>query len=176
MSPLRVGGIVAGAILVLLLGLAIGAHMATSSSSAPPPTALVLPTDAPTQTPAPTATTIPVPTGLGTSYYETDNAGDRQIDLRPVGNHVIISVADQVGGYGVYTGTVTGTTLIARAPDPSTPGSDKLTIRVTQPGGADVTLSIPNPGYNDSTQRFPAICGHKNDAYRYLSCHPLTTP
>ncbi len=176
MSPTRVGAIVAGAILVLLLGLAIGAHMATSSSPTPAPTAIVLPTAAPTQTPAPTATTIPVPQGLGTSYYESDSAANTQITLYAVGGHVVASVASNLTGNEVYTGTVTGATLAARAPDQTTKGSDKITIHVTQPGEADVALSQPNPGYADSTRHFPAICGHKNDAYRYLSCHPLAKP
>lgn len=173
MSSIRVGAIVAGAILILVLGLVIGAHMATSSNSAPAPTAIVLPTAAPTQTPAPTATTIPLPKGLGTSYYETDNAADTQITLQPVGGHVVARVASNQAGGGVYTGTVTSGTLAARAPVNSNGGWDKLTIHVTQPGEANVTLSEPVPGYADSKIHFPAVCGHKDDAYRYLSCHPL---
>ncbi len=176
MNSMRVGAIVAGAILVLVLGLVIGGHMATSSSLAPVPTAIVLPTAAPTQTPAPTATTIPVPQGLGTSYYEADNAGDTQITLQPVGGIVVARVASNLAGGGVYTGTVTGGTLAARAPGNSNGGWDKLMIRVTRPGNADVTLSEPVPGYADSKVRFPAICGHKNDAYRYLSCHAFAQP
>lgn len=166
--------------MVLLVGVLIGTHLAASGGTAAP----TILTSVPTVTPAPTATVVPVPVGLGTRYYESDSADSGQVELRYVGDRVVAHVTYGLGlgANPIYTGTVTGTTLLAKAPSlPAlhNPGvDDTLTIRVTSPGQAEVTLAYAknDVGVATASVHFPAICGLKTDAYRYQSCHALTKP
>lgn len=184
MNRRRMAVLTGAGLMVLLVGVLIGSHIAASGGSAAPPVATVItiPTPEPTATPSPTPAAPPLPKGLGTSYYEADNAADAQISLRADGHRVVAAVTSNLTGNEVYTGTVTGTTLTAMAP--RNPNLDALhthhtlVIRVTQPGEADVTQNFPNnnAGTGAYSVHWPAICGHKDDAYRYLSCHPLTPP
>lgn len=180
MNHARVGGLVVAAIVVLLLGVLIGTHLAASGGTAAP----AIPTSVPTGMAVPTATAIPVPAGLGTRYYESDNADSGQVELGYVGRLVVAHVTYNLGlgANPVYTGTVTGTTLRAKAPSlPAlhNPGADDmLMVRVMSAGQEEVTLGYAknDVGVATASVHFPAICGLKTDAYRYQSCHALTKP
>lgn len=181
MTAGRVGGLVAAAIIILVLGIILGSRLTAPSGSQGAPTAGA-PTSVPTSPSATTPTTVPPP-GLGTRYYESDNVANGRVELHAVGNHVVAHVTYELGnGNEVFTGTVTGSTLTATAPSAAALNNprahDKLVIRVTHPGEANVTLSYPNnsSGAGAYREHFPAICGLKTDAYRYQSCHALTKP
>jgi len=181
----RRGGVLAVVgLMVLLVGVLIGSRIATSGGSAAPPaaTVIVLSTAASTATPSPTPAVPPLPKGLGTRYYEADNAADTQITLRTVGRSVVADVQSNSTGSDVYTGTVKGVMLTAAAlrnPNLDAPHSHRtLIIRATQPGEAAVTQSYPNnnSGVGAYSRHFAAICGSKTDAFRGQSCQALTKP
>jgi hypothetical protein len=182
MNRRRLGSLVATAIVVLVVGIVIGARLTQPTASRAP--AVVLPTAAPTATPVPTPTTVPVPHGLGTRYYESDNAADGRIALQYVGDQVVARVTYDagLGANPAYTGTVTGTTLTATAPSlpalENPRARDVLVIRIIHPGEAEVTLRFPNnsSGTGAYSTHFPAVCGRKTDAYPYQSCQALVKP
>jgi hypothetical protein len=134
--------------------------------------------------PTPTPAAPPLLRGLGTRYYESDNGDDGRVELQYVGSQVVAHVIYglSLGANPIYTGTVAGTTLIAKAPslpalhNPHT--EDTLIVHVTQPGEARVTLRYPknDVGIATADVTFSAICGSKADAFRGQSCQALTKP
>ncbi len=199
MTPLRLGGIVAAALLILVLGVLLGSRLTRSNTSASPPaTVIVIPTTAPTETPAPTPTTVPVSKGLGTWYYQHDAQNQDLIGLQYEGRQIVAHLLNDPDitdpsiirnamqgrwqrGTITYTGVVVNDALLHAHVhlDSDAAGTDHtLTLQVAQTGHANVTVTEPGNGGGAAsvTRRFTAICGLPNDAYRYLSCHPLTKP
>ncbi len=179
MNSARVGWMVAGGLLVLIVGIVVGTRLVQPAAAPlPPPLATPLPTTPPTDTPAPTAIPIHPPAGLGTHYYESDTGDTGDVDLRAVGHAIVVDVTTGIYGHQVYTGTVAGQTFSGTAPaaDSAPFGAHRtLVIRVTQPGHAAVTGTDPGSSGTDMW-RFPATCGHREDATLYLTCHPFVAP
>ncbi len=199
MTPTRMGGIVVAALIVLALGVLLGSRLTQSNSAtSPPATVIVVPTAIPTETPAPTPTAIPVPKGLGAWYYQHDAQNQDLIGLQYAGGRVVAHLLNDPDvtdpsiirnamqgtwqrGTLIYTGALIGDAMLRVRVhlDTDAPGTDHtLTIKVAQPGQANITIIEPagDTGATGSTRHFTAICGLPTDAYRYLSCRPLTKP